>query len=83
MPYVNLHLPDTQLQRTNELARQAGLKRAEYIREAVEYFNRQTERKLLSEQFARSSAVCRKGSMTTCREFEVADFPLEELERND
>ncbi|MBI3921129.1 MAG: hypothetical protein HY318_06905 [Armatimonadetes bacterium] len=79
MAYVNLQISEQQLQRTSELARRAGLQRTEYIRRALDHFNRENERKLLSEQFAQSSAACRRSSLQTCREFEVADFRLEEL----
>lgn len=72
MAYVNLQLPEEQLKRTSDLARQVGLNRAAYIRRAVERFNEETERGLLSKQYARSSALCRKVSLKTCREFEAA-----------
>ncbi|NCO33865.1 MAG: hypothetical protein AUJ92_03300 [Armatimonadetes bacterium CG2_30_59_28] len=77
MPYVNLQLPDGQLTRTDELARELGQNRSSYIRQAIERYNEQTARQLLSNRYKRASQACRQDSLRTCREFEVADSPLE------
>jgi predicted transcriptional regulator len=73
MAQINLKLDDEQVERTTHLARQLCLKRAAYIRKAIDYFNEKTERELLAEQFKRASAKCRRESLKVCREFERID----------
>jgi len=77
MPYINLQLSETQIARTTLLAKQLNISRTTYIRQAIEFFNQQTERRLLQEQFREASRQCREESLNVCREFEVADVPLE------
>ncbi len=76
MAQINLKLDDEQVKRTTCLARQLCLKRAAYIRKAIDYFNDKTERELLAEQFKQASAKCRQESVKTCREFEqITELP--------
>lgn len=70
MAQINLKLDEGQVERTTRLARQLCMKRAAYIRKALDYFNEKTERELLAEQFQRASAKCRRESLKVCREFE-------------
>ena len=76
MAQINLKLDDELVERTTRLARQLCLKRAAYIRQALDYFNEKTERELLTEQFKRASVKCRRESLKVCREFErIAEVP--------
>lgn len=77
MSYINIQLPEEQIASTTALAKQLNMSRATYIRQAIESFNQQTKRKLLAEQFREASRKCREESLKVCREFEVADAPLE------
>lgn len=70
MAQINLKLDDEQVERTTRMARQLSLKRAAYIRKALDYFNEKTERELLAKQFERASSKCRQESLRVCREFE-------------
>jgi predicted DNA-binding protein len=79
MPNLNLRLPADLLAQTTELAGHAGMKRSVYIRQAIDCFNRDTERRLLAEQFAADAAACRESSLIECRELEDAAFPLVDI----
>lgn len=76
MAQINVKLNDEQSERTTRLARELCMKRAAYIRKALDYFNEKTERELLAERFQRASAKCRRESLKVCREFErIAELP--------
>ena len=79
MSYINIQLPEEQIARTTALAKQLNMSRATYIRQAIESFNQQTKRRLLAEQFREASRRCKEESLNVCREFEVADAPLEQV----
>lgn len=77
MAQINLKLDERQVKRTTQLAKQLNMKRAAYIRKAIDVFNNKTERALLSQQLQTASAKCRKESLKVCREFELVDPELE------
>ena len=76
MAQIHLRLEDEQAKRTTRLAQHLSMKRAAYIREAIDYFNEKMERELLAKQLQQASAKCRRESLKVCREFEqVAELP--------
>lgn len=77
MAQINLKLDERQVERTTQLAKQLNMKRAAYIRKAIDAFNSKTERSLLSQRLKAASAKCRGESLKVCHEFEQVDPELE------
>lgn len=53
-----------------ELSQVLGIPTAEYINQAVMYYNRMVKRELLAKQLAEESLLCREESMRVLAEFE-------------
>lgn len=77
MAQINLKLDERQVKRTTQLAKRLNMKRAAYIRKAIDAFNSKMERLLLSQQLKAASAKCRGESLKVCHEFEQVDPELE------
>ncbi len=77
MAYVNLNLSDELIGKLNELSQKLRKTRSAYIREALAFYVKKTERELLSAQFKKASEKCREESLTVCQEFERVENILE------
>jgi predicted transcriptional regulator len=66
---ISLKLRNDLLRRSDRMARALGLPRAEYIRQAIERMNRETEARLRAERLARASRKVRGESMAVNAEF--------------
>ena len=73
MAYINLNIPDKQIKELDTLAKKLKTNRSAYIRKAIDYYLRKTEREFLVEQFKQASEKCREESLMVCREFENID----------
>lgn len=73
MEAISLKLPLSILERCEMNARALGLPRAEYIRQAIERMNRDTEAKLRADRLASASRKVRKESMHLNAEFEAIE----------
>lgn len=69
MEAISLKLHEDLLKCSDRLARALGLPRAEYIRQAIERMNRETEAQLRAERLARASRKVRRESMAVNAEF--------------
>ena len=69
MEAISLKLRSDLLRRSDRLARALGLPRAEYIRQAIEQMNRETEGRLRAQRLARASRKVRRESMAVNAEF--------------
>ncbi len=69
MEAISLKLHEDLLKRSDRMARALGLPRAEYIRQAIERMNRETETCLRAQRLARASRKVRAASMTVNAEF--------------
>jgi predicted DNA-binding protein len=69
MEAISLKLRNELLRRSDRMARALGLPRAEYIRQAIERMNRETEARLRAERLARASRKVRGESMAVNAEF--------------
>lgn len=66
---ISLKLPDDLLARSNEYARLLRLSRAEYIRQAIERMNRETDAQLRARRLQAASRRVREESMRVNAEF--------------
>jgi len=63
MAYVNLNLSDELIGKLNEISQKLRKTRSAYIREALAFYVKKTERELLSAQFKKASEKCREESL--------------------
>jgi predicted DNA-binding protein len=77
MEAISLKLRNDLLRRSDRMARALGLPRAEYIRQAIERMNRETEARLRAERLARASRKVRGESMTVNAEFAAIEKDLD------
>ncbi|MDZ7407108.1 MAG: hypothetical protein ONB41_23890, partial [candidate division KSB1 bacterium] len=73
MPYVNLKLSEKQASMAKMLAMQLRLNRSEYLRRAIDHYNKIKERELLAQQFKNASLKCREESLRVNKEFDLID----------
>ena len=73
MEAISLKLPQGTLVRSERNARALGLARAEYIRQAIERMNRDTEARLRADRLVSASRKVRKENMRVSAEFEAAE----------
>jgi predicted DNA-binding protein len=73
MEAISLKLPLNILERSERCAEALGLPRAEYIRQAIERMNRETEATLRAERLVNASRKVRKDNMRVNAEFEVIE----------
>lgn len=66
---ISLKLPGDLLARSNEYARLLRLSRAEYIRQAIERMNRETDAQLRARRLQAASRRAREESMRVNAEF--------------
>ena len=70
MKTLSLKLDDHTFEEAESITAQLNIARNRYINEAVDLYNRYHQRKLLKHRLAKESALTRKESMNTLREFE-------------
>jgi len=73
MEAISLKLRNDLLRRSDRMARALGLPRAEYIRQAIERMNRETEARLRAERLTRASRKVRGESMAVNAEFSAIE----------
>jgi hypothetical protein len=73
MPYVNLNISEEQLTTATVMATKLRLNRSEYLRRAIDHYNRIKERELLAQKFKEASEKCRDESLRVCQEFDNID----------
>jgi metal-responsive CopG/Arc/MetJ family transcriptional regulator len=69
MAVISLKLPDELISESDRHARERGLSRAEYIRQAIQQVNREAQRDARSRRLAEISHRVRKESMRVNAEF--------------
>lgn len=65
MSAVSLRLPDDLIDQTNRLAKQLNQTKTDYIRKAVESFNRLNEQRLFEQALIRSAQEVHAETITT------------------
>ncbi len=73
MPAISLKLPTELLQASGRSADALGITRAEYIRRAIEQFNRETEQAMRNKRLADASHRVRDESIRVNAEFDAID----------
>lgn len=73
MVAISLKLPDQLLAASARYARALGLTRAEYVRQAIQQLNWETERKLRAKRMAEASRRVRGESMRVNAEFAAVE----------
>ena len=76
MTAISLKLPDELARASGRCARARGVSRAEYIRQAIEFMNRETERELRARRLADVSHRVRDESMRVNAEFAEIETAL-------
>jgi predicted transcriptional regulator len=77
MGTISLKLPDDLLRKSVDCAEAVRLSRAEYIRQAIDRMNRETESRVRAERLARASKKVRKESMKVNAEFSAIEDTLD------
>jgi len=67
---ISLKLPDDLVRASSSYARVRGLSRAEYIRQAIERMNRETEQEMRARRLIEASRLVRDESMRVNAEFD-------------
>jgi hypothetical protein len=70
---ILLKLPDDLARESGRCARARGLSRAEYIRQAIEHMNQETQRELRARRLAEASRKVRDESMRVNAEFDAVE----------
>lgn len=78
MKTISLKLDDNIFEQTECIIKQQKKPRNRYINEALDYFNKMTEREALKEQIRRESLLCRDESMEILKEFEAFEDDIPE-----
>lgn len=73
MSAVSLRLPDELIDQTNRLAKQLNQTKTDYIRKAVESFNRLNEQRLFEQALIRSAQEVRAETIATLNALSNAD----------
>jgi hypothetical protein len=76
MVAISLMLPAELATTTERYANARGLTRAEYIRQAIQWMNRETKREVLDRRLADASLGVRKESMLINAEFAAIECDL-------
>ena len=75
MAFIHLKLDDDLAKKAMAYAGKLKLKRAAYIRNAIQHYNRMIEQESLSQRLARASRACRQESRTVNRAIRGATYP--------
>lgn len=73
MAAISLKLPDELAAESRECAEAVGMRRAEYIRRAIERMNRETRTRLRAKRLADASRRVREESLRVNAEFAVIE----------
>ncbi|MBK6505701.1 MAG: hypothetical protein IPG02_08550 [Ignavibacteria bacterium] len=74
MKTISVKIEDSIFYETEKLVSKLKKSRNRYINEAIDYYNAQQNRQILSDQLERESKLVRKESMAVLREFEKIDY---------
>ncbi len=74
MKTISVKIEDSIFYETEKLVSKLKKSRNRYINEAIDYYNAQQNRQILSDQLERESKLVRKESMAVLREFEKVEY---------
>lgn len=74
MKTISVKIEDSIFYETEKLVSKLKKSRNRYINEAIDYYNAQQNRQILSDQLERESKLVRKESMAVLREFEKFEY---------
>jgi len=74
MKTISVKIEDSIFYETEKLVSKLKKSRNRYINEAIDYYNAQQKRRILSDQLEIESKLVRKESMAVLREFEKIDY---------
>ena len=74
MKTISVKIEDSIFYETEKLVSKLKKSRNRYINEAIDYYNAQQNRQILSDQLERESKLLRKESMAVLREFEKVEY---------
>ena len=77
MGLITLRLPEELLRKTDKLAEEEHLSRAEYVRKALEKMNRSMTAERIGRQIKKASLKVRKESMAVNEEFSMVEHDPE------
>lgn len=74
MKTVSLKIDDSIFGETEKILSRLKKPRNRYINEAIDYYNRLQKRMMLEKKLKKESALVKKDSMTTLKDFEEIDY---------
>ncbi|MGB3016959.1 MAG: hypothetical protein WBC65_04065 [Ignavibacteria bacterium] len=74
MKTISVKIEDSIFYETEKLVSKLKKSRNRYINEAIDYYNAQQNRQILSDQLERESKLVRKESIAVLREFEKVEY---------
>jgi hypothetical protein len=74
MKTVSLKIDDSIFGETEKILSRIKIPRNRYINEAIEYYNRLQRRQILEKRLKSESALVKKDSLSTLRDFERIDY---------
>ena len=74
MKTISVKIEDSIFYETEKLVSKLKKSRNRYINEAIDYYNAQQNKQILSDQLERESKLLRKESMAVLREFEKVEY---------
>lgn len=74
MKTVSLKIDDSIFGETEKILSRIKMPRNRYINEAIEYYNRMQSRQILEKKLKSESALVKKDSFSTLKDFERIDY---------
>jgi hypothetical protein len=74
MKTVSLKIDDSTFGETEKILTRIKIPRNRYINEAIEYYNRIQRRQILEKRLRSESALVKKDSLSTLKDFERIDY---------
>jgi hypothetical protein len=74
MKTVSLKIDDSIFGETEKILSRIKIPRNRYINEALEYYNRMQRRQILEKRLESESALVKKDSLSTLKDFERIDY---------